>query len=186
MAIRSAVAERQATCSTRIASTSPSRLFGRPNAWPDSAARAAATASTGSDLPFAASDLPVRSIDLDDADPGSGQMPAQPGAVGPGAFHADDVDLAVSRAAMPAAARSRPRWCRTPRRRAPHRPDRPPRPRAHPSACRRPRSPNMSSLRWSLPSLPVATGSRVGTHLPGGCRNPGPVRAARNPFPPDR
>ena len=49
--IRSDDAERRATVSTRIASTSPMRLFGTPSAQPDKAARAALTASTGSDLP---------------------------------------------------------------------------------------------------------------------------------------
>ena len=49
--IRSDAAERRATVSTRMASTSPTLLFGTPNALPDRAARAALTASTGSDLP---------------------------------------------------------------------------------------------------------------------------------------
>ena len=49
--VRSPVALRLATISARIASTSPSRPFGAPRARPDWAARAALTASRGSDLP---------------------------------------------------------------------------------------------------------------------------------------
>jgi hypothetical protein len=44
-------AERLATRRTRSASTQPSRLLARPLALPDRAARAASTASRGSDLP---------------------------------------------------------------------------------------------------------------------------------------
>ena len=50
--MRVSTAERRAIISTRIASTFPSRVFGEPVAAPESAARAAARASTGSDLPF--------------------------------------------------------------------------------------------------------------------------------------
>jgi hypothetical protein len=49
--MRSSTAERRATINTRIASTLPVRDFGAPFALPDSAARAAAIASSGSDLP---------------------------------------------------------------------------------------------------------------------------------------
>ena len=49
--IRSSIADRRATINTRIASTFPVRDFGRPVADPDNAARAADTASSGSDLP---------------------------------------------------------------------------------------------------------------------------------------
>jgi hypothetical protein len=49
--VRSARALRLATISARIASTEPSRPFGAPRARPDCAARAALTASRGSDLP---------------------------------------------------------------------------------------------------------------------------------------
>ena len=48
---RSERALRLATISARIASTAPSRPFGAPAARPDWAARAALTASSGSDLP---------------------------------------------------------------------------------------------------------------------------------------
>ena len=88
-----------------------------------------------------------------------------------------------ARAATPAAVGTRSPTCRRTRYRAHRRPDRPQRPRAHPSACPRPRSADLSSLRWSSPSLPVATGSRVGTHLPGGCREPGTVGADPEPVP---
>ena len=50
--MRPCLAERRATRKARIASTAPFRVFGCPAAWPDCAARAAATASTGSDLPW--------------------------------------------------------------------------------------------------------------------------------------
>ncbi len=49
--VRSLVALRLATISARIASTAPSRPLGAPRARPDCAARAALTASSGSDLP---------------------------------------------------------------------------------------------------------------------------------------
>ena len=49
--VRSWRALRLATISARIASTAPSRPFGAPHARPDCAARAALTASSGSDLP---------------------------------------------------------------------------------------------------------------------------------------
>ena len=49
--VRSRMAPRLATISARIASTAPSRPFGAPRARPDWAARAALTASRGSDLP---------------------------------------------------------------------------------------------------------------------------------------
>lgn len=51
VSMRVSTAERRAIINTRIASTLPSRDFGKPVAVPDRAARAAATASTGSDLP---------------------------------------------------------------------------------------------------------------------------------------
>jgi hypothetical protein len=49
--VRSPAALRLATISARIASTAPSRPLGAPRARPDCAARAALTASSGSDLP---------------------------------------------------------------------------------------------------------------------------------------
>src|SRR5258706_16110650 len=50
--VRSERGLRLATISARIASTAPSRPFGAPRALPDWAARAALTASSGSDLPW--------------------------------------------------------------------------------------------------------------------------------------
>ena len=52
-AVRALTAPRRATRSARIASTGPVRVFGVPAACPDRAARAAAIASIGSDLPLA-------------------------------------------------------------------------------------------------------------------------------------
>jgi hypothetical protein len=49
--MRVSTAERRAIINTRIASTFPSRVLGDPVADPERAARAAANASTGSDLP---------------------------------------------------------------------------------------------------------------------------------------
>jgi transposase len=51
-AIRVLMIARRSAVDTRIASTFPSRVFGDPVAVPERAARAAARASTGSDLPF--------------------------------------------------------------------------------------------------------------------------------------
>jgi hypothetical protein len=52
------------------------------------------TASTGSDS-FPGPDLTVRTIHLDHRDPGPVQPAGQPGAVGAGAFHADQLDPAI-------------------------------------------------------------------------------------------
>ena len=163
--------------STRIASTSPSRLFGRPKRLTRQRGAGGGHGVDRVGLALPVTDLPVRAIDLDHRDPGPVQLAGQPGPIRAGALDADQLDLAVRAQPADQPLGSRPRSCRTPRCRAPRRGDRPPRPRAHRRGCRRPRSPNMSSLRWSSPSLPVATGSRVGTHLPGGCREPGTVGA---------
>ena len=109
-------------------------------------------------LAFPAPHLPVRSIDLDHRDPGPLQLTGQPGPVRAGALHADQLHVAVGAQPVDQLLGSRPRSWRTTRRRAPRRPDRPRPRRAHLRACRHPRSPNMSSLRWSSPSLPVAFG----------------------------
>lgn len=69
-------ADRLATTSARIASTFPSRDLAAPRARPDSAARAASIASSGS-------------VHLDDLDPGLAQKPGQARAVGAGALHPD-------------------------------------------------------------------------------------------------
>ena len=185
VAIRSDAADRQATCSTRIASTSPSRLFGRPNAWPDNAARAAATASTGSDLPSRRRTCRFGRSTSTTAIPARSKWRASPAPYEPVPSTPTRSSRRGSAASRPVAG-SPPRWCRTLRCRAPRQRDRPRRPRARRRGCRHPRSPNMSSLRWSSPSLPVATGSRVGTHLPGGCREPGLLAQTRTRSPPDR
>src|SRR5258708_39937292 len=79
--VRSLRALRLATISARIASTAPSRPFGAPRARPDCAARAALTASSGSDLPAAAAVLPVRPVHLDDPDTSGCHVPGEAGAV---------------------------------------------------------------------------------------------------------
>jgi hypothetical protein len=81
--IRSACALRLPVISARIASTEPSRPFGAPIALPDCAARAALTASRGSDLPPAAV-LPVGAIHLDDPDAGCRHLAGQASAVAAG------------------------------------------------------------------------------------------------------
>lgn len=90
--VRALRAEDRATRSTRIASTFPSRDLASPRASPDCAARAADTASWGSDLPPAAT-LTVRSVDLHDHDSFAVQVPGEPGAVAAGALDAHQLDL---------------------------------------------------------------------------------------------
>ena len=90
--VRSARALRLATISARIASTAPSRPFGAPRARPDCAARAALTASSGSDLPCPAPVLPVRAVHLHDPDTGRGDVAGQAGAVAAGPLDPDQAD----------------------------------------------------------------------------------------------
>ena len=67
-----------ATSSARIASTLPSAVLAIPAARPDSAARAASTASMVSDLPCPAPRLTVRAIDLDHLDATAAKKRARP------------------------------------------------------------------------------------------------------------
>ena len=86
--VRSERALRLATISARTASTAPSRPFGAPRAWPDWAARAAPTGSSGSDFLDGAG--PVgRTAYLDDLDAGGRQVAGQAGAVAAGALDPD-------------------------------------------------------------------------------------------------
>ena len=92
--IRAPRAERLATTRTRMASTAPSLLLALPWARPDCAARAASTASRGSDLPALAPGLAVLAVHLDDVDPGSGEEAGDAGPIGARALHTDLADLA--------------------------------------------------------------------------------------------
>jgi hypothetical protein len=83
--------ERCATSSARIASTFPSAVFAIPDARPDSAARAASIASTGSDLPHAA-DLTVGAINLDHDQPTRLEVAREARAIGAGALDTDASD----------------------------------------------------------------------------------------------
>src|SRR5689334_23500290 len=67
-------------------STAPSRPRGAPDALPDSAARAALTASSGSGLALPGPVLPVRTVHLHDTHPGRGQVAGQARAVTTGPF----------------------------------------------------------------------------------------------------
>jgi len=90
--VRSLRALRLATISVRIASTAPSRPFGTPAARPDCAARAALTASSGSDSPLPVPVLPVlpvRAVYLHDPHARRGQVPGQARAVAAGALNTD-------------------------------------------------------------------------------------------------
>ena len=86
--VRSPAALRLATIRVRIASTAPSRPFGAPRARPDCAARAALTASSGSDLPCRRrSCRPARSTPAD-PDARRGDVTGQAGAVTASPFDA--------------------------------------------------------------------------------------------------
>ena len=84
--IRSERAVRLATISARIASTCPSRPFGAPAARPDWAARAALTASSGSDLPRRRRSCRSARSTSTTRMPGRGDVPGQPGTVTAGPF----------------------------------------------------------------------------------------------------
>ena len=90
--VRSERALRLATISARIASTAPSRPFGAPRARPDCAARAALTASSGSDLPCRRRSWRSDAVHLHDPDAGRGDVAGQAGAVAAGALDADQAD----------------------------------------------------------------------------------------------
>jgi len=79
--VRSPAALRLATISARIASTAPSRPFGAPRARPDCAARAALTASSGSDLPCRRRSWRSERSTPADPDACCGDVAGQPGAV---------------------------------------------------------------------------------------------------------
>ena len=158
---------------------------GRPNALPDSAARAARDGVDRVGLALTVTDLPVRAIDLDHRDAGTVQLAGQPGPIGAGALHADQLDDAVR--AQPADQPLIAGLGRLERLDAEH--------TAEVIDYRGDVHINMgvhtrSHATWGLydghghPFLP--TGSRGGTHLPGGCREPGLLAQARNHSPPDR
>ena len=84
--VRSERALRPSAISARIASTAPSRPLGAPRARPDWAARAALTASSGSDLPGPAAVLAVRTARLHDPDASRGDTTGQARAVTAGPF----------------------------------------------------------------------------------------------------
>ncbi len=89
--VRSPVALRLATISARIASTAPSQPFSAPRGRPDWAARAALTASSGSDLPCLR--CPGgRSGLLPQSDGGLSDVTGQTRAVAAGPFDADQGD----------------------------------------------------------------------------------------------
>jgi hypothetical protein len=87
--VRSPAALRPSAISARIAPAAPSRPLDAPRARPDWAARAALTASSESDLPWAAAVLPVGAAGLHDPDAGRGDAAGQGGAVAAGALDPD-------------------------------------------------------------------------------------------------
>ena len=97
-AVRALTAERRAARSIRIASTGPSADFGHAAASPDSTARAAASASAGSDLVPSASP-PLGAKHLDHRHIVCGEMTRQARAVAAGAFHTNA--LHAAQAAQP-------------------------------------------------------------------------------------
>jgi hypothetical protein len=90
--VRSPAALRLATISARIASTAPSRTFGAPQARPDCAARAALTASSGSDLPCRRRSCRSERSTPADPDARRGDVAGQSGAVTASPFDADQGD----------------------------------------------------------------------------------------------
>ena len=93
--VRDLTAERRATESILIASTGPSADFGTAAAWPLSAARAAASASTASVLPRRRRVWRFGRLALDRVDVGGCEMAGEAGAVRAGALNADARDTAV-------------------------------------------------------------------------------------------
>ena len=91
--VRSLRALRLATISARIASTAPSRPLGAPAARPDCAARAALTASSGSDLPLRRRSCRSARSTSTTRIAGRGQVPGQARAVAAGALDADQGDV---------------------------------------------------------------------------------------------
>ena len=90
--VRSPRALRLATISARIASTAPSRPFGAPRARPDCAARAALTASSGSDLPCRRRSCRSERSTSTTRTPAAAMWRARPGAVAAGPFDPDQAD----------------------------------------------------------------------------------------------
>jgi hypothetical protein len=80
-------ADRLATTSARIASTFPSRDLAAPQARPDSAARAASTASSGPGLAGPSAGLAAGAVHLNHLHPRRPQEPGQARAIGSGALH---------------------------------------------------------------------------------------------------
>ena len=87
--VRSPAALRLATIRVRIASTAPSRPLGAPRARPDCAARAALTASSGSDLPCRRRSCRSERSTSTTRMPAAVMWRARPGAVTAGPFDAD-------------------------------------------------------------------------------------------------
>ena len=90
--VRSPAALRRATISARIASTAPSRPFGAPRARPDCAARAALTASSGSDIPCRRRSCRSERSTPAHPDASCGDMASQSGAVTASPFDAGQGD----------------------------------------------------------------------------------------------
>src|ERR687897_647925 len=87
-------ADRFATTSARMASTLPSRVLPAPWARPDSAARAASTASAGSDLPVRRRALRVGAVASDPRDARGAPRPRQAASIRAGALDPDLGDVA--------------------------------------------------------------------------------------------
>lgn len=79
---------------TRINSTLPVRVLASTDASPDMAARAAATASAGSDFATPPADLSFGPVDLDDLDTLAVQVPGQASPIPAGPLDAHEDDLA--------------------------------------------------------------------------------------------
>ena len=193
---------RLATISARIASTAPSRPFGAPRARPDCAARAALTASSGSDLPWRRRSCRSARSTSTTRTPGRGEVPGQAGAVAAGALDADQAHgpepaQPAQQAGVPGRA-----WRGTPAT-----PSSPPTGSSAAATCTSAwvsTPPVMAAclLRWSLPSLsqvegwhapagrrireprPLAQAGQIRPAPPVGARRPGPRptdRFARQP-----
>src|SRR5262252_749602 len=91
--IRSERAVRLATISARIASTVPSLPLGAPAARPDCAARAALTASSGSDLPLRRRSCRSARSTSTTRTPADARWPGQARAVAASALDADQGDI---------------------------------------------------------------------------------------------
>lgn len=92
--VRALRALERATRNTRIISTRSSPALGVPVASPEMTARAAASASAGSDLAVDPSGLAVRADHLYDSAVASSQVPGEGGTVGAGALYPERFDTA--------------------------------------------------------------------------------------------